>query len=61
MSKLIEPYAITHHTQGGSRQAEALSPEFIDRFGIVGPPQACADKLNDLIAMGLDKVRRGGP
>src|SRR3954452_20562586 len=61
MAKLIETYDMTHHTQAGSRQAEALSPEFIDRFGIVGPPQACADRLNDLVAMGLDKLIIVGP
>ena len=61
MAKLIETYDMTHHTQAGSRQAEALSPEFIDRFGIVGPPAACADKLNELVAMGLDKLIIVGP
>jgi 5,10-methylenetetrahydromethanopterin reductase len=61
MAKLIETYDMTHHTQAGSRQAEALSPEFIDRFGIVGRPAACADRLNDLIAMGLDKLIIVGP
>jgi 5,10-methylenetetrahydromethanopterin reductase len=61
MAKLIETYDMTHHTQAGSRQAEALSPEFIDRFGIVGAPAACADKLNDLISMGLDKLIIVGP
>ena len=61
MAKLIETYDMTHHTQAGSRQAEALSPEFIDRFGIVGSPEACADKLNDLVAMGLDKLIIVGP
>jgi 5,10-methylenetetrahydromethanopterin reductase len=61
MAKLIETYDMTHHTQAGSRQADALSPEFIDRFGIVGPAGHCADKLNELIAMGLDKLIIVGP
>jgi 5,10-methylenetetrahydromethanopterin reductase len=61
MAKLIETYDMTHHTQAGSRQAEVLSPEFIDRFGIVGAPDVCADKLNELIAQGLDKVIIVGP
>jgi 5,10-methylenetetrahydromethanopterin reductase len=61
MAKLIETYDMTHHTRADSRQAEVLSPDFIDRFGIVGPPEACADKLNDLIALGLDKVIIVGP
>jgi 5,10-methylenetetrahydromethanopterin reductase len=61
MAKLIETYDMTHHTQAGSRQAEALSPEFIDRFGIVGPAAHCAEKLNELVAMGLDKLIIVGP
>jgi 5,10-methylenetetrahydromethanopterin reductase len=61
MAKLFETYVMTHHTRADSRQAEVLSPEFIDRFGIVGPPAACADKLNELVAMGLDKVIIVGP
>ena len=61
MAKLIETYDMTHHTRGDSRQAAALSPEFIDRFGIVGAPDACADRLNELIELGLDKVIVVGP
>jgi 5,10-methylenetetrahydromethanopterin reductase len=61
MAKLIETYDMTHHTQAGSRQAEVLSPEFIDRFGIVGPPDVCADRLNDLIELGLEKLIIVGP
>jgi 5,10-methylenetetrahydromethanopterin reductase len=61
MAKLIETYDMTHHTRADSRQAAALSPEFIDRFGIVGPPEACADRLNDLIELGLEKLIIVGP
>lgn len=61
MAKLIETYDMTHHTRGDSRQAAVLSPEFIDRFGIVGPPAACADRLNELLGLGLDKVIIVGP
>jgi 5,10-methylenetetrahydromethanopterin reductase len=56
MAKLIETYDMTQHTRGDSRQAEVLTPEFIDRFGIAGPPELCADRLNELIALGLDKI-----
>jgi 5,10-methylenetetrahydromethanopterin reductase len=56
MAKLIETYDMTQHTRGDSRQAAVLSPEFIDRFGVVGAPAACAERLNELIALGLDKV-----
>jgi len=61
MAKLIETYDMTHHTRADSRQAAVLSPEFIDRFGIVGEPAACADRLNELIDLGLDKLIIVGP
>lgn len=61
MAKLIETYDMTHHTQAGSRQADILSAEFIDRFGIVGSPDVCADRLNDLIELGLEKLIIVGP
>jgi 5,10-methylenetetrahydromethanopterin reductase len=61
MAKLIETYDMTMHTRADSRQADVLSPEFIDRFGIVGPPQACADRLNELLELGLDKLIIVGP
>lgn len=61
MAKLIETYDMTQHTRADSRQAAVLSPDFIDRFGIVGPPEVCADRLNDLVAMGLDKLIIVGP
>lgn len=61
MAKLIETYDMTMHTRADSRQAEVLSPAFIDRFGIVGPVGACADRLHELLAMGLDKLIVVGP
>src|SRR4051812_41665897 len=61
MAKLIETSDMTPHTRADSRQAEVLSPEFIDRFGIVGAPEVCADRLNELIGLGLDKVIIVGP
>lgn len=61
MAKLIETYDMTHHTRADSRQAAVLSPDFIDRFGIVGPPEACADRLNELLELGLDKLIVVGP
>ena len=61
MARLIDTYDMTMHTRADSQQAAVLSPEFIDRFGIVGPPAACADRLQELLAMGLDKLIIVGP
>jgi len=61
MRKLIGTYDMTKHTRADSQQAEVLSPEFIDRFGIVGPPAACVDRLTALMELGLDKLIIVGP
>src|SRR5206468_680713 len=49
------------HTQFGSPQASTLTPEFIERFGIVGTPETCAQRLGDLVDLGLDKLIVTGP
>ncbi len=54
-------YDMTRHTQIGSPQASVLTPEFIDRFAIVGPPDRCVRRLAELVDLGLDKLVVTGP
>jgi 5,10-methylenetetrahydromethanopterin reductase len=56
-----DAYDMTRHTQVGSPQAGTLTPEFIDRFGIVGTSDACAQRLGELVDLGLDKLIITGP
>jgi 5,10-methylenetetrahydromethanopterin reductase len=56
-----DAYDMTRHTQVGSPQAGKLSPEFIDRFGIVGTADTCAQRLGELVDLGLDKLIVTGP
>lgn len=56
LKKLHDVYDMTKPSRGDSAQAAALPDEFIDRFGVVGPPDRVIDKLRDLEALGLDKV-----
>lgn len=56
-----DAYDMTRHTQVGSPQAGTLTPEFIDRFGIVGTPETCARRLGELVDLGLDKLIVTGP
>ena len=44
------------HSRNESQQAATLAPDFIDRFGIVGPPDRCIERFNELADLGLDKV-----
>ena len=54
-------YDMTLHTRGSSPQARALTPEFIDRFGVVGPPDRCAERLRELAGLGLERIVAIGP
>ena len=56
-----DAYDMTKHTQVGSPQAAALTPEFIDRFGIVGTSETCARRVGELADLGLDKLIVTGP
>ncbi len=56
LQDLRNAYDMKKHTQGDSRQAGVLTPDFIDRFAIVGPPERCIERLQSLAALGLDKV-----
>jgi 5,10-methylenetetrahydromethanopterin reductase len=60
LHELRHAYDMKAHTRGDSRQAETLTPEFIDRFAIAGPPEHCVARLRALAALGLDKVALSG-
>lgn len=61
LSQVHGAYDMTHHTQVGSAQASLLSPEFVDRFAVVGSPQACTERLQAIGRLGVDKVVLIGP
>ena len=48
-------YDMKQHAGAGSPQAAALTPEFARNFGIFGPPSYCADRLSELIEVGIDR------
>jgi 5,10-methylenetetrahydromethanopterin reductase len=43
------------HLRNDAPQTEALEPEFVDRFAIVGAPSACADRIVALRDLGIDR------
>jgi 5,10-methylenetetrahydromethanopterin reductase len=49
-------YDLSDHGQRQARHVAHLDDGFVDRFGVVGPPRHCADRLRDLAALGLDRV-----
>jgi 5,10-methylenetetrahydromethanopterin reductase len=60
LHELRSAYDMKAHTRGDSRQAETLTPAFIDRFAIAGTPEHCIARLRGLAALGLDRVALSG-
>ena len=61
LAEVHRGYHMTQHTRGDSAQAGLLSPAFVDRFAVVGPPAACIARLRELIGLGLSKLVLIGP
>ena len=51
-----DAYDMHEHTRGGSPQAAKLTEGFVDRFGIVGPPDHCIERLRALVELGIDRL-----
>jgi 5,10-methylenetetrahydromethanopterin reductase len=54
-------YDMTHHTRADGAQTAALTPEFIDRFGVVGRPERCVERMVELAGLGIDRFAVIGP
>ena len=52
--QLAVNYDMHGHAASGARHEATLTDEFVDRFGIVGPSAHVADRLRELIELGLD-------
>jgi 5,10-methylenetetrahydromethanopterin reductase len=48
-------YDSNEHLSNAAAHTAALTPEFVDRFAIVGPPERCAERLHELAALGVDR------
>jgi 5,10-methylenetetrahydromethanopterin reductase len=53
---LVSSYDLHAHAASGARHEAALADEFVDRFGIVGPSEHVAERLIELVRLGLDHV-----
>jgi 5,10-methylenetetrahydromethanopterin reductase len=54
-------YDMHQHTRAGSPQSKRLTDDFVDRFGIVGPADYCLARLQQLVALGIDRIIVVGP
>lgn len=60
LQTLRAAYDMNKHTRGDSAQAATLTPEFIDSYAVVGPPDHCIERFKSLAALGLDKIQVSG-
>ena len=52
---IARSYEMTRHTHGGAGHLQVLTGEFIDQFGIAGPPSHCVARLRALAELGIDR------
>jgi 5,10-methylenetetrahydromethanopterin reductase len=55
LTELHHRYDMNHHTQGGSVQAATLTPEFVDRYAVVGSVDTVRSRLSELMALGIGR------
>ena len=61
LHEVHDGYDMNQHTRAGSPQAARLTPDFVDRFGVVGPAEYCVGRLRELAALGVDRFIVVGP
>ncbi len=44
------------HGLASASAAGVLDDAFLDRFAVIGPARRCADRLRELVALGLDRI-----
>ena len=64
--KIAAVYDMNKHTpvkpgaaaeqQATTAQAQVVDDAFVDQFGVVGTVDTCVDRLNELAAMGVDRM-----
>ena len=54
-------YDSNQHLMNSAEHTSALADEFVDRFAVIGPPERCAARLDELAALGLERFVITGP
>jgi 5,10-methylenetetrahydromethanopterin reductase len=56
VGELGQVYREADHGLRTAAHAAVLSDAFLDRFTVIGPAEHCAERLRELIALGLDRI-----
>lgn len=59
--KLHDRYDMNAHGHQGGQQTTALTDDFIDGYAVVGGPDHCASRLQQLAELGIHKFAVAGP
>ncbi len=56
VAAVTRDYDYYHHGLEHAEQARDLDPDFLRRFCVIGPPEHCIARLQDLLGLGLDHL-----
>jgi alkanesulfonate monooxygenase SsuD/methylene tetrahydromethanopterin reductase-like flavin-dependent oxidoreductase (luciferase family) len=54
-------YDMNRHTMAGAPQAERLTAEFASSYAVIGPAGECIERLQALLALGVERSVVIGP
>ncbi|MBM9463601.1 LLM class flavin-dependent oxidoreductase [Aeromicrobium sp. YIM 150415] len=54
--RVSQVYDYDQHARSGSPQAEVLGEATVRRLAVVGSPEACVERLNELAELGLSRI-----
>jgi 5,10-methylenetetrahydromethanopterin reductase len=55
LERVGEAYDMRHHATGGP-QVQALDPDFLDAFAVLGPAARCVERIEEILELGFDKL-----
>lgn len=56
MAEVGRRYDSNQHLNNQADHTDPLAPEFVDRFAVVGPPERCVARLQELADLGFERV-----
>ena len=61
LEKVGSSYDMKNHGSASAKQSTAVDADFIDNFGLVGDPARCADRLQEIIELGVERLNLWTP
>jgi 5,10-methylenetetrahydromethanopterin reductase len=56
IERLAREYDFANHSMGRAAHTQLLDDAFVERFAVVGPPDRCIERLQPLVALGLQRL-----